>query len=161
MTSQAKILANRRNARKSRGPRTAAGKSIASRNAYRHGLAAITRELPALFPDIERMAKALCGDDKIRSCLSRRASLPRTSLFSNVRALNGSRSSIGCESKQQYRSCRIPGWSVRKPISAWSKPSTNGCSKRRTNPPQKARRPAAIPAQGGFTGPIQGRSVSS
>jgi hypothetical protein len=36
----------------------------ASRNAFRHGLAAITRCNPALFPEIERMAEALCGDDK-------------------------------------------------------------------------------------------------
>ena len=64
MTSQARIAANRRNARRSSGPRTAAGKSSASRNAYRHGLAAITRHRPALFPEIERMATALCGEDK-------------------------------------------------------------------------------------------------
>jgi hypothetical protein len=42
MTSESKIAANRRNGRKSRGPRTAAGKSIASRNALRHGFAAAT-----------------------------------------------------------------------------------------------------------------------
>jgi hypothetical protein len=39
MTSERQIAANRRNSRKSRGPRTAAGKSIASRNALRHGVA--------------------------------------------------------------------------------------------------------------------------
>ena len=42
MTSEQKIEANRRNGRKSRGPRTAAGKLTASRNALRHGLASIT-----------------------------------------------------------------------------------------------------------------------
>jgi len=63
MTSEKKIAANRINGQKSRGPRTAAGKSRASRNALRHGLAAITRDNPALFPDIERIAKATCGGD--------------------------------------------------------------------------------------------------
>jgi hypothetical protein len=39
MTSPAKIAANRRNARRSTGPRSAAGKGRARRNAFRHGLA--------------------------------------------------------------------------------------------------------------------------
>ena len=39
MTSPAKIAANRRNARRSTGPRSAAGKARARRNAFRHGLA--------------------------------------------------------------------------------------------------------------------------
>jgi hypothetical protein len=39
MTSLAKIAANRRNARRSTGPRSAAGKARARRNAFRHGLA--------------------------------------------------------------------------------------------------------------------------
>ncbi len=60
MTSQAKIAANRRNGCKSRGPQSVAGKTCASRNALRHGLAAINRHNPALFPDIERIAKAIC-----------------------------------------------------------------------------------------------------
>jgi hypothetical protein len=40
MATPAQIAANRRNARKSTGPRTAAGKAVSSRNALRHGLAA-------------------------------------------------------------------------------------------------------------------------
>src|SRR5262245_36645845 len=39
MTSPAKIAANRRNARRSTGPRSAAGKARARRNALKHGLA--------------------------------------------------------------------------------------------------------------------------
>ena len=39
MTSAAKIAANRRNARKSTGPRSQAGKMRSRRNAFRHGLA--------------------------------------------------------------------------------------------------------------------------
>ena len=38
MASERQIAANRRNAKKSSGPRSAAGKDRASNNAYRHGL---------------------------------------------------------------------------------------------------------------------------
>lgn len=61
MSSQAKILASRANGRKSRGPRTPAGKSNASRNAFRHGLAAITRKDPEIFAEIEPVARAICN----------------------------------------------------------------------------------------------------
>src|SRR5260370_34078623 len=64
MTSPAQIAANRGNGRKSRGPRTATGKSRASLNALRYGLAAITRRNPVLSPLIERVASAICGDDQ-------------------------------------------------------------------------------------------------
>jgi len=63
MISERKIAANRLNGRKSRGPRSAAGKAIASRNALRHGLAAITYRKPASATEIERFAEALCGKD--------------------------------------------------------------------------------------------------
>jgi hypothetical protein len=58
-TSQKRIEANRRNARKSTGPRTVEGKSIVRRNALRHGLAA--EKLVVLGEDAEefqRMADA-------------------------------------------------------------------------------------------------------
>jgi hypothetical protein len=41
MTSAKKIAANRSNAKRNRGPRTEASKRRISRNALRHGLAAI------------------------------------------------------------------------------------------------------------------------
>jgi hypothetical protein len=62
-SSPAKIEANRRNGRKSRGPRTTAGKLRSSRNALRHGLAAISRHDPECLPEIERIANALCEGD--------------------------------------------------------------------------------------------------
>jgi len=61
VSSQAKIVASHANGRKSRGPRTPAGKSNASRNAFRHGLAAITRTDPEIFAEIEPVARAICN----------------------------------------------------------------------------------------------------
>jgi hypothetical protein len=63
MTSNRKIAANRRNSRKACGPRSAAGKSDASRSALRHGLAAITHRQPLPSIEIEELARALCGDN--------------------------------------------------------------------------------------------------
>jgi hypothetical protein len=63
MSSQAQIAANRVNGRKSRGPRTAAGKTRASRNALRYGFGAISRHSPAYFPEIERIARSYCEGD--------------------------------------------------------------------------------------------------
>jgi hypothetical protein len=40
MTTEAKIIANRRNAQKSTGPRTPQGKALASQNSLKHGLSA-------------------------------------------------------------------------------------------------------------------------
>jgi hypothetical protein len=62
MTSRARAEASRNNGRKSRGPRTAAGRSCASHNALRHGLAALTYK-PAAFAEVERIAKAICNGD--------------------------------------------------------------------------------------------------
>src|ERR1700738_3509604 len=62
MISRARAEASRNNGRKSRGPRTAAGKSCASHNALRHGLAAFTYK-PAAFAEVERIAKAICNGD--------------------------------------------------------------------------------------------------
>jgi hypothetical protein len=63
MSSERQIAASRANGRKSRGPRTAAGKFVASRNAHRHGLAAATHHQGAPSQDIERLAKSLCHRD--------------------------------------------------------------------------------------------------
>ena len=56
MTSARKVAANRRNSCKSCGPRTAAGKAIASRNALRHGLSAIVNRQATPSAEIERLA---------------------------------------------------------------------------------------------------------
>jgi hypothetical protein len=59
MTSAAKIAANRRNARKSTGPRSLAGKMRSRRNAYRHGLAIPISTDIAFADQIERLANEL------------------------------------------------------------------------------------------------------
>jgi hypothetical protein len=53
---------NRSKPKRSTGPRTEVGKSRASRNAIRHGLAAVALRDPAVPAQIERMAKEICGN---------------------------------------------------------------------------------------------------
>lgn len=62
MISEKKIAANRLNAKKSTGPRTSGGKSRASGNAWRHGWAVAKTVPPTVSADVERIAKAICGD---------------------------------------------------------------------------------------------------
>jgi hypothetical protein len=66
MTSETKRAANRRNAARSTGPRSAASKTRASQNALRHGLAISLRHDPATRAEIERMAKLISGDGASR-----------------------------------------------------------------------------------------------
>jgi hypothetical protein len=63
MTSERQRVANRRNSRNSSGPRTAAGKVQTSRNALRHGMAALTHRRAFPAGDVERFAKAISEDD--------------------------------------------------------------------------------------------------
>jgi hypothetical protein len=63
MTSERQIAANRRNARRSRGPRTPAGRRRISRNAFSHGLAVSVLKEPAVSAEIERLARVLAGTD--------------------------------------------------------------------------------------------------
>jgi hypothetical protein len=62
MASQRQIAANRRNARKSTGPRSQRGKKRASRNAYRHGLAAGVLSCENLAHVVDRLARKILGD---------------------------------------------------------------------------------------------------
>jgi Mg-chelatase subunit ChlI len=62
MASELQIEANRKNAKKSRGPKSVAGKMRSSRNALRHGLArTLTSQVSA--PDsLESLISAYLGD---------------------------------------------------------------------------------------------------
>jgi hypothetical protein len=61
MSSPPRIAANRRNAVRSTGPLTAAGKIRASRNARKHGLSISIRNDPSISSNIEALAVAIAG----------------------------------------------------------------------------------------------------
>jgi hypothetical protein len=63
MASERQIAANRRNARKSTGPRSSAAKKRTSKNAYRHGL---TLSLPtaAFAKCVDGLARKIAGGSK-------------------------------------------------------------------------------------------------
>jgi hypothetical protein len=62
MASERQIAANRRNATKSTGPRSSAGKSRASGNAYRHGLSVSVGISVPLAPRLEMRARKIAGN---------------------------------------------------------------------------------------------------
>lgn len=63
MTSPRKQEANRRNASKSTGPRTAAGKRASARNAVRHGLSIGSLADPAWASEIRELARQMVAED--------------------------------------------------------------------------------------------------
>ncbi len=77
MSSEKKILANRRNAQKSTGPRTRAGKAAASKNSIKHGLLAhqtiISSENQADFcKERDRILSDLVPESPMESMLAER-----------------------------------------------------------------------------------------
>jgi len=63
MTSARRIAANRRNAHKSTGPKTERGKASTRLNALRHGFAGTVKVSAGANPAIERLAKAIAGEN--------------------------------------------------------------------------------------------------
>jgi len=63
VSSERRTKANRTNARASTGPRTAAGKARAARNAHRHGLTLPALADPAWSAEITALARKIAGDD--------------------------------------------------------------------------------------------------
>ncbi len=63
MTSERMIASNRSNGRRSRGPRTVAGKDCSRRNALRHGLAVRVLNDPAVCSKVEKLARVVAGAD--------------------------------------------------------------------------------------------------
>ncbi len=61
MTSSRQREANRRNARRSTGPRTSAGKAASRLNARWHGLATPLEREPGVSPEIEQLAVEIAG----------------------------------------------------------------------------------------------------
>jgi len=62
MASEKQIAANRANAKRSTGPKTAAGKLRSSRNAFRHGLSGPLPSDPATSAKVDRIAGEIAGD---------------------------------------------------------------------------------------------------
>ena len=62
MASERQIAANRRNARKSTGPRSGGGRNRASRNAYRHGLTLSIASTTEYANQLETLARKIAGD---------------------------------------------------------------------------------------------------
>jgi hypothetical protein len=62
MASERQIAANRRNARKSTGPRSGAGRKRASRNAYRHGLTLSSTSTAASAKQLDNLVRKIAGD---------------------------------------------------------------------------------------------------
>jgi hypothetical protein len=71
MASERQIAANRRNARKSTGPRSGAGRKRASRNAYRHGLTLNITSTAAFAEQLNKLARKIAGDTKDAITLER------------------------------------------------------------------------------------------
>ena len=59
MTSPAKARANRRNAARSTGPKTAAGKAVVARNARRHGLSLPVLAEPGVPREVDAFARRI------------------------------------------------------------------------------------------------------
>jgi hypothetical protein len=62
MATARQIAANLRNAQRSTGPRTAAGKSTSSRNALRHGLSRPQEKNAAIEADIHQLTNEIVGN---------------------------------------------------------------------------------------------------
>jgi hypothetical protein len=60
VTTERKRATNRRNARRSTGPRTAVGKARVKQNALRHGLNVAVADDPLLTAEVARIARAIC-----------------------------------------------------------------------------------------------------
>ena len=61
MATDRQIAANRRNARRSTGPRSSAGRKRSNRNSFRHGLAAAATATADRIKHIERLARNIAG----------------------------------------------------------------------------------------------------
>jgi hypothetical protein len=80
MTSIDQIIANRKNAARSRGPRTGAGKARASRNALRHGLTISVLKDLAAWPEAEKLAGVIAGPNASGERLTQALTIAETQL---------------------------------------------------------------------------------
>ena len=81
MTSERRLAANRKNAKRSTGPRTARGKLRVRSNAVQHGLATTALRHPALAIEVQRIAKAICAGSKSQLQFDRALSIAESELM--------------------------------------------------------------------------------
>jgi hypothetical protein len=80
MASEQQIAANRRNARKSTGPRSGAGRKRASRNAYRHGLTLNITSTAAVAKQLDNLVREIAGDSEDAIVLERARAIAQAEL---------------------------------------------------------------------------------
>jgi hypothetical protein len=80
MASERQIAANRRNARKSTGPRPGTGKKRASRNAYRHGLTLNITSTAAVAKQLDNLVREIGGDSEDAIVLERARAIAQAEL---------------------------------------------------------------------------------
>ena len=80
MASERQIAANRRNARKSTGPRSGAGKKRASSNAYRHGLTLSITSTAAFAKELDSLVREIAGDTEDAITLERARAVAQADL---------------------------------------------------------------------------------
>ena len=80
MASERQIAANRRNARKSTGPRSGAGRKRASRNAYRHGLTLSITSTAAYAKQLDKLVRKIAGDTEDAIMLERARAIAQAEL---------------------------------------------------------------------------------
>jgi hypothetical protein len=80
MASERQIAANRRNARKSTGPRSGAGMNRSSRNAYRHGLTLSITSTAAFAKQLDKLVREIAGDTKDAIMLERARAIAQAEL---------------------------------------------------------------------------------
>jgi len=80
MASERQIVANRRNARKSTGPRSGAGKKRASHNAHRHGLTSSIASTAAFAKQLDKLVREIAGDTEDAIMLERARAVAQAEL---------------------------------------------------------------------------------
>jgi hypothetical protein len=80
MASERQIAANRRNARKSTGPRSGAGKKRASRNAYRHGLTLSITSSAVVAKQLDNLVRKIAGNAEDAMVLERARAIAQAEL---------------------------------------------------------------------------------
>ena len=80
MPSERQIAANRRNARKSTGPRSGAGKNRSRRNAYRHGLTVSITSSEGFAKQLDKLAREIAGDTEYPILLERARAIAQAEL---------------------------------------------------------------------------------